>query len=138
MSKPEISAWYHELAADLAKPGGLTKEDVAKLQKEWNDIIVNNEKLRENAAKITGVNLNNSTLNQPSTVSATIQKQITEDTGTELAGLMRKISDDNRQNRDYNKQTVEQLFLTVAELKNIDHIFRLNSFFLNLADNFNE
>jgi hypothetical protein len=45
-----------------------------------------------------------------------IERSITEDTGTELAGLMRKISDDNRQNRDYNKQSVEGIFLAVNKL----------------------
>jgi DNA repair exonuclease SbcCD ATPase subunit len=66
-------------------------------------------------------------------LSGIIQRSITEETGTELAGLMRKISDDNRQNRDYNKlgvdhlinieantfQTVEELKLAVVELKAI-------------------
>ena len=64
-------------------------------------------------------------------MSNVIQRQITEETGNELAGLLRMIADDNRGNRDYNKlavdhlvmieantfNTVEELKLAVAELK---------------------
>jgi hypothetical protein len=57
-------------------------------------------------------------------LSGAITRQITEETGTELAGLMRKISDDNRQNRDYNKLAVDHLvgiesntYNTVQELQ---------------------
>lgn len=46
---------------------------------------------------------------QPAGLSGQIARTITEETGTELAGLMRKISDDNRQNRDYNKLSVDHL-----------------------------
>jgi len=60
----------------------------------------------------------------PEPLSGTISRAITEETGTELAGLMRKISDDNRANRDYNKLTVDHLvgiesntYNTVEELK---------------------
>lgn len=73
------------------------------------------------------------TISEQKGLSGAIQRQITEDTGTELAGLMRKISDDNRMNRDYNRlavdnlvaieantlQTVAELKLAVAELKTI-------------------
>lgn len=53
-----------------------------------------------------------------------IVRTITEETGTELVGLMRRIADDNTFNRDYNKQSVDHLvnievntYLTVEQLK---------------------
>jgi hypothetical protein len=84
--------------------------------------------------KLTGALTIPGTLGQPSSISGTIERNITEDTGTELAGLMRKISDDNRMNRDYNKlgvdhlinienntfNTVLQLQLAVTELQGIN------------------
>jgi len=60
----------------------------------------------------------------PEPLSGAIERTITEETGTELAGLMRKIADDNRFNRDYNQQSVDHLvgieantYNTVEELK---------------------
>jgi len=57
-------------------------------------------------------------------LSGVIQRQITEETGTELAGLMRMIAEDVRSNRDVNLLNADYLFtvsqntyLTVAELQ---------------------
>lgn len=59
---------------------------------------------------------------QQGRLSGAITRTITEDTGTELAGLMRKISDDNRQNMGFNKLTVDELAMAVTELRNIRYI----------------
>jgi hypothetical protein len=59
---------------------------------------------------------------QQGRLSGAITRTITEDTGTELAGLMRKISDDNRQNMGFNKLTVDELAMAVDELRNIRYI----------------
>lgn len=63
-------------------------------------------------------------IGNPQSLRGGIERTITEETGTELAGLMRKISDDNRMNRDYNKASVDRLIAiegntakTVDELK---------------------
>ena len=80
-----------------------------------------------------GLDFGSEKLNEQTGLSGAIQRSITEETSTELAGLMRKISDDNRMNRDYNKlsvdhlmnidrntfNTVEQLTIAVSELKTI-------------------
>ena len=62
---------------------------------------------------------------QSSTLTGSIQRTLTEQTGGELAGLLRKSSDDGRQVRDYSKMAVDHLIGiekntldTVTELKN--------------------
>jgi len=85
----------------------------------------------QSAAASQGINLWRPETSGSGGMSNIIQRQITEETGNELAGLLRMIADDNRGNRDYNKlavdhlvmieantfNTVEELKLAVAELK---------------------
>jgi hypothetical protein len=99
------------------------------LLKQYNDLM----NLAKNQASTAGMTMFATTAAQTG-LSGGIQSQITEETGTELAGLMRKIADDNRNNRDYNKlsvdhligienntfQTVVQLQLALVELQNIN------------------
>lgn len=132
-SKPEIAAWYKKLAEDMQSAGGLDTSEVADLKASWEKIVADNQATREAAYKVAGISPN-ANIGTPAGLSGGIQRQITEETGTELAGLMRKIADDNRQNRDYNKlsvdhlinieantyNTVEELKLAVVELQGIN------------------
>jgi hypothetical protein len=70
----------------------------------------------------------------PTTGMMGIARQLTEETGAELAGLWRRSADDQRQMRDYTKEgithlvaiehntynTVEELRVAVNELRDIN------------------
>jgi hypothetical protein len=65
-----------------------------------------------------GINIFSGTEKKPG-LAGEITRSITEETGTILAGLMRKISDDNRFNMGYNKSTVDYLAMIEAEMQTI-------------------
>ncbi|MCK9282514.1 MAG: hypothetical protein M0P71_18010, partial [Melioribacteraceae bacterium] len=98
MSKPEIAAWYKQFAIDMESGGGLTKEEIAALKIDWDKIITEGKANRDAVAEATGLNLYGET---DSGISGQIQRSITEQTGTELAGLFRRFADDNRTTKDY-------------------------------------
>jgi alkylhydroperoxidase/carboxymuconolactone decarboxylase family protein YurZ len=108
MSKPEIAAWYQKFAADMASNGGLSEEEKADLKAEWDKIIADNEKLREGAYATAGINPNGD-IGTPVGLTGSIARSITEDTGNELTGLIRRQSDDLRMMRDYEKMGVNHL-----------------------------
>ena len=132
MSKPAIAKWYEQFAADMASGGGLTDEEKAQLKADWDKIIATGEADRQAAYDAAGISPTIGTAAQPG-LSGQIAAQMTEDTGSELAGLFRRFADDERLVRDYSKlgvnhlvgienntaQTVVQLQLAVTELRNI-------------------
>jgi hypothetical protein len=106
--------------------GIITKEEAAKINAATAE-IVNTSNTQWQAMT---ANLDLGTIGQPSPLVGQITRNITEDTGTELAGLMRKISDDNRANRDYNKLSVDHLI--GIEKNTLDTVARLDSAILEL------
>jgi len=101
----QITGLTNFISESIGDDGSLSEAEVAKIQ-EWYQAIA--ESSKEVWDQLTGA-LDLGGIGEPGALSGGIQRQITEETGSELAGLMRKISDDNRQNRDYNKLTVDRL-----------------------------
>jgi hypothetical protein len=134
MSKPEIAAWYKNFAIDMESGGGLSKEEIAALRIDWDKIIAEGKANRDAVESVTGVKLNTgTTINNG--LSMGIQRQISEQTGTELAGLFRRFADDNRQTKDYTLAGLNHLvgieantFNTVVELqKAVTELQAINS-----------
>lgn len=82
----------------------LTEDERQKIQEMFATVGESQQQLWNDLTAVIPV-----TAKETSGLTGEIQRNITEDTGTELAGLMRKISDDNRMNRDYNKAGVDHL-----------------------------
>jgi hypothetical protein len=127
MLKPDVAAWYKKFAEYMTSDGGLNPWEVADLKIDWDKIIKNGEANREALYKITGISPSDGTLSQPSSLTSTIQRSITEDTATEWVGLIRKQADDIRVTRDYSKLSVDRLIgienntlNTVTELQKLN------------------
>jgi hypothetical protein len=93
------------------------------LIKQYDDLMTEAQK----AAGSAGLSIFHTPSSSSNSVSNQIQSNITEDTGTELAGLMRMIADDNRKNVTYNQRAADELFdivlnsaQTVTELRAIE------------------
>ena len=68
-------------------------------------------------------------------LSGEITKTITEVTGTELAGLFRKMSDDGRIIRDYSKIAVSHLdMIQINTLRTADNTDRLEAIEVGIAE----
>lgn len=107
----------------------LTTEEKQEIDERIKALADSNKELWENLTQ--GLDLG---AEAPEGLAGGIRRQITEETGTELAGLFRRFADDSRLIRDYNKQgmshlasieantynTVEELKLAVTELKDIN------------------
>jgi hypothetical protein len=116
------------MGEDDETSGFLSKEEVATIDKMVADAAKYSKEVYD---KVFG-SLKNPALEQAgSTVglSGQIMRNITEDTGTELAGLMRKIADDNRKNLLFNQLTADHLWdviintaQTVMELQNVEKL----------------
>lgn len=95
----------------------------------------------KDAAKTQGFDIFQTTTDNksPATLSGQIQRTITEATGSELAGMMRKISDDNRMNRDYNRQAVTHLAMIQANTRrtadNTDRLERIDTSLIAIEKN---
>jgi tape measure domain-containing protein len=118
---PLVNDQLYPIVTEALGDGIITDEEARNISKTTDEVVGSVMKKWNEATKA----LDLGDKMQPQGLSGAIQRTITEDTGTELAGLMRKISDDNRMNRDYNKQGVDNLirieantFQTVVELKN--------------------
>jgi hypothetical protein len=107
MSKPEIAAWYKQFAIDMESGGGLTPEEIAALKIDWDKIIAEGKANRDAVEGVTGINLN--TGDTAKQGLSGIVRQITEETGSELAGLFRRFADDERKLVDYGKLGVNHL-----------------------------
>ena len=122
MSKPAISEWYAKFAEDMASGGGLTDAEKADLKAQWDKIIAEGEANRQAAYQAAGINPD-ANIGSPQALSGQIETKITEDTGTELAGLMRRIADDNGINKDYNKSAVDHLIaIEMNTFIMVDHL----------------
>jgi len=122
LSKPSITAWYKKFAADMASAGGLDAGEIVALKKQWDDIIAAEEERRKQIYAIAGIT--ETAITHPG-LTGQIRRDITEETGTELAGLFRRFADEQRVVKDYSIQGVSHLvgieantYNTVEELKN--------------------
>ncbi len=140
MSEDGIRKWYESFAALSSDGDGLTAEDKAKLKQTWNDLVNNLSGQAKSLEDITGTSLTASasegsgSTTPKAGLTGEITKTITEATGGELAGLLRKMSDDGRLNRDYTKQAVNHLVLIEANtLRTANNTDRLEAMEASLA-----
>lgn len=123
-----VNAAINELINDYSD-NNLSIEELAKFKDSMSDIYNTASPLIEEviaSLKNLGIDLSSTESTTTSSgLTGAIQRSLTEETGGELAGLMRKTSDDTRQLKDYGKLAVENLVKieentanTVNELKN--------------------
>jgi hypothetical protein len=125
----DLTPWYKQFAADMASGGGLTDEEAANLKKWYDEIIERGKENREAAYAIAGIEPTGGAKTSAGMVG-TIQRSITEDTGTELAGLFRRFADDNRQTKDYTLAGLNHL--VGIEKNTHDTVNRLDSAIVEL------
>lgn len=101
----QITGLTDFIAEAIGKDKTLSQAELDKIKQWYSQIVEGSEEVWN---QLTGA-LDLGGIGEPTGLTGGIQRQITEETGSEIAGLMRKISDDNRQNRDYNKLTVDRL-----------------------------
>jgi len=125
---PEITALQEYISQALADKA-LTSDEKAKIDERIKLIADANKELWEDLTSSLDLEDAGTT-----GLAGGIQRQLTEDTGSELAGLFRRYADDNRAIKDYTKlgithlvnieqntyNTVEELKLAVTELKAIN------------------
>lgn len=90
----QLQKFYNDFfAISQASPNNIiSKEDIAKLQAEYNDIIANAQGQFKNIENITGQVLTNPTTSgSQSSLSGAIQQAITENTATEIVGTLHGI-----------------------------------------------
>ncbi len=118
-----------ENIGDYLNDNKLTAEEKSALKKEFQEIADSKKQLWKD---LSG-ELNLGTIGTPAGLTGAIRREITEETGTELAGLFRRSADDTRVVKDYSimgvnhligieantAATVDQLKLAVIELKSI-------------------
>jgi len=127
LSSPKMLAYMEWLKG--AMTGGITNIEKEENARRIAEIADENQEAYETMT--SGLNIGGEVLNQG--LSMGIQRQISEQTGTELAGIWRRTSDDIRISKDYTlmgvnhlvgiekntAETVTQLQLAVIELKSI-------------------
>ncbi len=120
----ELQEYISEALSDKI----LTAEEKAEIDQRVKAIADSNKELWDNLSG--ALNMGES----PTTGMMGIARQLTEETGAELAGLWRRSADDQRQMRDYTKEgithlvaiehntynTVEELRVAVNELRDIN------------------
>ncbi len=123
-----VSKDFFEMFGSLAE-GGLTDLEINELGQNWADLITGASEQFEqlnSALQAAGIDLASDlgVVTQQG-IAGAIRRELTEETGGELAGLMRKQSDGTRMIRDYNKMAVDHLLKiesnthnTVVELRN--------------------
>ena len=120
----ELQEYISEALSDKI----LTAEEKAEIDQRVKVIADSNKELWDDLSG--ALNMGES----PTTGMMGIARQLTEETGAELAGLWRRSADDQRQMRDYTKggvnhlvaiehntyNTVEELRVAVNELRDIN------------------
>jgi len=114
---------FFEQFGQMAESGqSLSPVEIANLRASFNDLLTKSqaemEALNEilSSAGIAGGMFGETAENRG--LSGAIRENITEETGTELAGLMRRIAEDVRAGLFYGKTAVENLVLIEANTKN--------------------
>lgn len=117
---PVINKEFLPMVDKVLADNTVTDAEVAELAKKGAEIAERFKKPFEDLTQ--GLDLGGAA-NKPSANGLGIER-LTEETGTEMAGLLRKLSDDGRMNMNFNRLTSEQMmkveqntFNTVEELK---------------------
>ncbi|PSR56081.1 hypothetical protein AHMF7605_22545 [Adhaeribacter arboris] len=80
-----LKKFYDDLAKASESEGGLDKEEIAELQKTYNEIIENAQKQFDDLQQIAGVDFAANKANDANTLKGAIRRELTEETGTLLA-----------------------------------------------------
>lgn len=124
------SGFFTEFGELAESDQTLTPEEIATLRTTFNNLIETSKREMEafdqilSDAGISGGLFGENSTPQNNGLSGAIRRELTEETGSELAGLMRRIADDVRGGLNNGKAAVENLILiqsntfnTVTELK---------------------
>ncbi len=122
LSSPQMKVFSDDLKTFFADQV-LTPEEVEKLKQDQLNVVNANKGGWD--ALTQGLDLGGSkTIDKNKGLSGQITRSITEDTGSELAGLFRRFADDGRVVKDYTKIGIDRLlnieantFNTVVELQ---------------------
>jgi hypothetical protein len=110
-----------------AMEGGITPEEAALNAQKMADLAKENKAMYD--AMTAGLKLNSISSTQPG-LTGQIQRSITEETGTELAGLFRRFADDARISRDYTLTGINHLI--GIEKNTYNTVLRLDNAILEL------
>ncbi|NJN27150.1 MAG: hypothetical protein HC819_14820 [Cyclobacteriaceae bacterium] len=80
-----LQKFYEQFAAYTESNGELSSFEVARLQYEYDKIILNAERSFENLKKVSNIGFESSELDKG--LSGGIERQLTEDTGKEIVGI---------------------------------------------------
>lgn len=86
--RDSLTGFYEEFKKLSTSQEGLTQENIAKLRAEYNKIIADSRTKLGDVEKITGVTFGGQD-SQGSNLASSIGRSITEETGSELAGIWR-------------------------------------------------
>jgi tape measure domain-containing protein len=106
---------------------GITPEEAKILAQMQADMAIKNKATYD--AMTAGLPITNTSLTQPG-LTGQIQRSITEETGTELAGLFRRFADDARISRDYTLTGINHLI--GIEKNTYNTVLRLDNAILEL------
>lgn len=118
----DLNPWYKQLADDMESGGQLTDAEKKNL-KIWYDQIIADQKARRDVAyDVAGMDPGGNMA--ANTGLSGIVRNMSEDTGNEMTGILRSQRDDIRQTKDYSRVGLEHLisigkntYNTVEELK---------------------
>lgn len=137
--KTRIQQWY-DAFADAMRDDLLSDNEREALQAMYDSIYKDAANMRDAAFEAAGID------EEPTTqagLSGAIRRELTEETGGELAGIWRRSSDDTRQIRDYTKISLSHLAVietntanTVIELRNtVEQLQEANIELKNIVSN---
>lgn len=96
----QLNEWYDMFSADAQD--GLSKSEIDSLNAMYNNIIQGGLDYMKNIADVTGINFESGS--SDSTLSSSIKQNITEDTASIVAGLMRNVYDRTKDIAAYDKE----------------------------------
>lgn len=129
-----LRKWYEKFASEIGDDDKLDSKEIATLQAQYQKIVADGQKEWDNIMKIAGkAGIVGGTTNQTGLIGK-IRSELTEATGTELAGIFRSTRDDGRKSLDTMRvgvshlskiekntaDTVARLDLAVSELRDIN------------------
>lgn len=103
-----IQKIFDQFAADAESGGGLDQTEIANFTKNINKTIADAEILAEQIQKATGVNLAAAT-GQTNSLTGSIKKELTEQTGTVIAGGINGIRLTNIEQLNVANKTFDQI-----------------------------
>lgn len=134
MLEEPLRKWYETFASEVGDDNKLDTKEISKLRQQYEQIVEDGQKEWDNIMAIAGKsNLTGGGTSQTGLIGQ-IRAELTEATGTELAGIFRSTRDDGRKSLDTMRigvshlskieqntaDTVKRLDIAVAELRQIN------------------